>query len=59
MRVYTLVSGLIFLLLALTHGFRLVAEGTGPLANPMFVAATLISLVLGIWAMWTLRRQKC
>ena len=39
MRAYVLTSGLLFLVLGLAHAARFVAEGSGPLHNPLFVAS--------------------
>ena len=50
MRAYVLSSGLIFLALALAHAARLVAEGSGPLHNPLFIASSLLGLGMALWA---------
>jgi hypothetical protein len=39
-----------FLLLTLAHAARLVVEGAEPLKEPVFVATTVISAVLVMWA---------
>jgi hypothetical protein len=50
MRAYVLTSGLIFLVLALAHVARFVAEGAGPLHNPLSVASSLLGLGMALWA---------
>jgi hypothetical protein len=55
MRTYVLASGVIFLVLALAHAARLVAEGSGPLHNPLFVASSLLGLGMAMWAAVILR----
>ena len=50
MRAYVLASGLMFLVLALAHVARFVAEGSGPLHNPLFVASSLLGLGMALWA---------
>jgi hypothetical protein len=39
-----------FLLLILAHAARVIVEGTEPLKEPVFVATTIISAVLVMWA---------
>ena len=55
MRTYVGTTGVVFLVLALVHLARLIAEGAGLLKQPTFVLTTLVSLVLAIWAaaVWT------
>jgi hypothetical protein len=58
MRAYVIVSGLVFLVLFLIHGARLVAEGTGPLHEPDFIATSLVSLGLALGAAMTFRTLR-
>jgi hypothetical protein len=57
MRMYVVASGAVFALVALAHVARVVAEGTGPLSDPMFVVSTILSVVLSAWAIVVLRRN--
>lgn len=58
MRAYLLTSGLIFLVAALTYGARLIAEGIGPLQEPIFVVSSLLALAMAVWAARTLRSSR-
>jgi hypothetical protein len=49
-RAYVATTGLVFLLLILAHAARLIVEGTEPLKEPVFVATTIVSAVLVMWA---------
>jgi hypothetical protein len=55
---YIVASGFLFALLAGAHVFRLFAEGLGPLVNPVFVATTLASAGMAIWAWSAYRAAK-
>jgi hypothetical protein len=55
MRGYIIVSGLLFGLITAAHGARLVAEGLGPLGEPLFLASTLASAAMSAWAWFALR----
>lgn len=57
MRAYAIASGAIFALLALAHLYRLLAEGTGPLSNPIFVVTTIVAISFAAWAFLVLRRM--
>ena len=50
MRAYVASTGSMFLLLVLAHLSRLLVEGAEPLRQPVFVATTIISAVLVVWA---------
>lgn len=50
MRAYVLITGTAFALLVLAHLARVVAEGPGPLTDPLFVATTLMAFALAVWA---------
>jgi hypothetical protein len=50
MRTYIVTSGLLFVLLVAVHVLRLIAEGFGPLANPVFLASTGASAAMAVWA---------
>jgi hypothetical protein len=55
-KAYVMTSGTLFALLVLAHLWRLVAEGTGPVHDPWFLAFTGASAALSIWAFASLRR---
>jgi hypothetical protein len=55
MRAYLLTSGLVFLAVALAHAARLIAEGMGPLQEPVFAVSSLLALAMAVWAGLTLR----
>ena len=50
MRAYVATTRLMFLLLILAHAARLIDEGTEPLKERVFVATTIISVILVMWA---------
>jgi hypothetical protein len=56
-RAYVAASGLVFLAVVGAHVARLIAEGTGPLHEPIFIVATLLALGLAGWALVSLRRR--
>ena len=58
MRAYVLTTGLIFTCLALAHVARLLAEGAGPLAEPVFFVTTLLAVVMAFWAFWCVRSSR-
>lgn len=55
MRAYVLTTGVIFTGLALAHVARLLAEGSGPLTEPVFFVTTLLAIVMAVWACWCAR----
>jgi hypothetical protein len=57
MRGYIIVSGLLFGLITAAHAARLVAEGLGPLGEPLFLASTLVSAAMSGWA-WFAQRSS-
>jgi hypothetical protein len=57
MRIYVLVTGIIFALLAVMHVARAVSEGPQLFADPFFIGTTLIALGVFVWAMLLLRRR--
>ena len=58
MRSYIIISGALFGLLVAVHAFRLVAEGFGPLSNPVFLVSTLASAAMSAWAWLALKSAK-
>jgi hypothetical protein len=53
MKAYLVTTGTVFGLLAAAHVWRVFAEGTHLAKEPFFVAITLMSAALGLWA-WRL-----
>jgi hypothetical protein len=58
MRAYVFTTGLIFTVLALAHVARFIAEGAGLLTEPVFLATTLLAIVMAIWAFWSVRSSR-
>ena len=56
MKAYLIITGGVFALLVMMHILRLVLESTRPLTDPFFIAMTIISAALSIWA-WVLLRR--
>jgi hypothetical protein len=56
MRAYIGTTAAVFLMLVIAHAARVVAEGSGPLRNPVFVTTTLVSLAFVLWAAVILRK---
>ena len=50
MKTYVMTTGTIFALIALAHVARLFAESTRLARDPFFVALTLVSAGLSVWA---------
>lgn len=57
MKLYILITGFSFALLALAHVARVALEGWHVAASPVFVITTLASLAMCIWAIYLYRRQ--
>jgi hypothetical protein len=56
MKAYVTTTGVVFALVAVLHIWRAVEEGTSVARNPIFVASTIASAVLAVWA-WQVRRR--
>jgi hypothetical protein len=56
MRAYVVTTGVLFALIFAAHVARLVAEGPGPLRQPIFVATSIASLGISVWAVALFRR---
>ena len=57
MKVYLVVTGIVFLLIAASHLARVVAEGTHLFAEPVFVLTTILSVGIFVWATALLRNE--
>ena len=57
-RPYLLTTCAVFALLALAHLWRIVAESRALATDPVFVAITLASVALSVWAWLVARRLR-
>jgi hypothetical protein len=57
MRAYVITTGAFFGLLTAIHVWRLIEEGTGLIADPFFLAFTLLGAAMTVWA-WRLLRGR-
>lgn len=57
MRAFVATAGFIFALILAAHVARLLIEGTGPMVDPVFIASSVASLALVVWAAILLRRS--
>ena len=55
MKLYTVITGVVFGLLVVAHVWRIYAEGSS-VVNPWFVGITLVAAVISVWA-FTLARK--
>ncbi|PTY07354.1 hypothetical protein DB347_08620 [Opitutaceae bacterium EW11] len=58
MRLYVVVTGVVFALILAAHGLRLGAEGAALLREPSFVLTSLLCAALVVWAVVLIRRSK-
>ena len=58
MKVYVIITGVIFALITIAHIVRLVTESTRVLTEPVFLVFTILSAALVVWAITLLRRLK-
>ena len=56
MKVYVIITGVIFVLITIAHVVRMVME-PHVLTEPVYLFLTLLSAVLAIWAVVVLRRS--
>ncbi len=56
MKIYLWTTGMIFALLAVAHVWRMIVEGN-VVANPLFMAMTLLAAGLSLWAFCLLGRR--
>ncbi|HSU17268.1 hypothetical protein [Longimicrobium sp.] len=56
MKAYVITTGVVFGLLTVAHLLRIAGENPRLAADPFYVAITLASAALCVWAMWVLRR---
>jgi hypothetical protein len=58
MKAYVITTGVIFALLTAAHLLRMIIENPGLAETPWYVAITLATAALSIWAFYLLRRAK-
>jgi hypothetical protein len=58
MKAYVVTTGVVFGLLTVAHLLRIAGENPRLAADPFYVAITLASAALCVWAMWVLRRAR-
>jgi hypothetical protein len=56
MKAYVTTTGVVFTLVVVLHIWRAVEEGASVARNPIFVASTIASAALAVWA-WQVRRR--
>jgi hypothetical protein len=56
MRGYVIATGIVFSLIFVLHVARIVVEGPWMIGQPIFIATTLLSLVVATWAAWLIFR---
>lgn len=57
MKVYVIITGLIFVLITISHVVRMIVE-PHVLTEPVYLFLTLLSTALFIWAVVLLRRSR-
>lgn len=50
MKLYVAITGLIFLIIFLSHIARLFFEGLGALSQPVFLTTSILSAAIAAWA---------
>ena len=58
MRCYVIATAIVFALIVVAHGARVVAEGPRILHEPMFMVTSALSLGLAIWGVILLTRPR-
>ena len=53
MRIYLVITGVVFALVAVAHVLRVLSEGSHLMHEPVFVALTLLAVGMSAWA-WRL-----
>lgn len=57
MRIYLMITGAVFGLIALAHIWRAIAEGPNLATDPVFIVLTLAAAALCLWAVRLLWRR--
>ncbi|MEO7599855.1 MAG: hypothetical protein ABIV50_13040 [Opitutus sp.] len=50
MKAYVVITGIVFLLIVMAHGARLISEGFLLIKEPAFLLTSILSIVLSVWA---------
>lgn len=58
MRLYVIVTGLLFALLAIAHAARMITEDAGLAADPVYLLITACAAGLSVWSWLVLRRSR-
>ena len=58
MKSYVIVTGLIFGLVTVAHILRMITENPGLATDPAYIALTVLSAGLCVWALFMLRRLR-
>jgi hypothetical protein len=58
MRAYVITTGVLFGLLTIAHIWRVFSHERHLVTEPVFVAVTIITAALCVWAVFLLRRSK-
>ena len=58
MRAYLITTGVLFLLVAAAHVWRVVAESRALASDPWFVLLTVLSAAMSVWAFRLLRSVR-
>jgi hypothetical protein len=56
MKAYVTTTGALFILLALVHIWRAIAEGGSTFKDPFYIFVTVVCAALALWA-WRVRRK--
>ena len=56
-RRFVIAAGIIFAVMAAMHGARIAVEGAWLLGQPVFVATSVLSLGMALWALFLLLRR--
>ena len=58
MKAYIITTGLIFALVTLAHLLRVITENRHLITEPFFLAITVITTALSLWAFFVWRRSR-
>lgn len=58
MRLYVIVTGVLFALLAIAHVARMITEDPGLASDPIYLLITACAAGLSVWSGWLLRRSR-
>jgi hypothetical protein len=58
MRAYVATTGVLFALILAAHVARVLTEGAALVREPVFIATSIVSLAVSVWAVALLRRPR-